>query len=148
MTWHNKPKKERKNYSKDSEEPLSEPRINTISEDRKIFGPISPNQQWLSSCYRIDACRMQRWVRSFPCRFSSSQERGSELIAELDPQQQTSAAAALRKKPARSSGGGVGGKQTPRRAARNAGGPGPVVRNRGEVNRTRRSGLKRRMREE
>jgi hypothetical protein len=63
---------------------------------------------------------MQRWVRSFPCRFSSSQERGSELIAELDPQQ-TSAAAALRKKPARSRPAAAGGKQTPRRAARNAG---------------------------
>lgn len=135
MTWHNKPKKERKNYSKDSEEPLSEPRINTISEDREIFGPISPNQQWFSSCYRIDAC-------SDGCVpflvVLAPRKNADQNLAELDPQQQTSAAAALRKKPEIQRRRGA----SKRRDARQG------MRDGGEVNRTRRSGLKRRMREE
>jgi len=39
--WHSKPKKKpNKNYSKDSEEPLSEPQMKSLK-IAKIFGPIS-----------------------------------------------------------------------------------------------------------
>jgi hypothetical protein len=137
MTWHigtaNQEKKNpNKNYSKDSEEPLSDPQMKSLK-IAKSLGPYPPHLP--TSNGPVPATASYRCSNGcIPCRLAPRKN--------TDQKQNSTPTKSVPRHCERNTRSSGGAKQTTRRAARKAGDPG---RNGGEGNTP---GLKRRMREE